>query len=76
MREGLPREREHEYGPPAGGVQFGDLRRVTPISRIFGWDRALPIDRYYIEKFLTSCADALSARASGEGTANGRAEPL
>jgi hypothetical protein len=38
--------------PPIGTVRFGDLRRVTPISRVFGFDRGKPIDRYYIENFL------------------------
>lgn len=38
--------------PPRGGVKFGDLRRVTPISAAFGLDRGRPIDRYYIEQFL------------------------
>jgi len=34
-------------------VRFGTLRRLTPVSRQFGWDRGgLPIDRYYIERFL------------------------
>ena len=34
-------------------VRFGTLRRLTPVSRRFGWDRGgLPIDRYYIERFL------------------------
>lgn len=38
--------------PPVGSVRFGSLRRVTPISDTFGFDRGLPIDRYYIEQFL------------------------
>lgn len=38
--------------PRMGNVDFGCLRRVTPISPIFGIDRGLPIERYYIEKFL------------------------
>jgi glycosyltransferase involved in cell wall biosynthesis len=34
-------------------VRFGSLRRLTPVSRRFGWDRGgLPVDRYYIERFL------------------------
>ena len=33
-------------------MNFGSLRRVTPISRYWGFDRGTPIDRYYIEKFL------------------------
>ncbi len=38
--------------PPVGWTRFGSLRRVTPISRIFGIERGQSIDRYYIEKFL------------------------
>jgi SAM-dependent methyltransferase len=33
-------------------VEFGSLRRITPISQSFGLDRGLCIDRYYIEHFL------------------------
>jgi SAM-dependent methyltransferase len=42
-----------EYCPPLNKVNFGNLRRLNPISRTFGYDRGLPIDRYYIENFLT-----------------------
>jgi|SRR3990172_8519866 len=42
--------------PRAGMVQFGSLRRVTPISRNVGFDRGIPIDRYYIEQFLATHA--------------------
>ncbi len=38
--------------PPSGQVDFGDLRRLTPLSREFGYDRGQPVDRYYIERFL------------------------
>jgi hypothetical protein len=38
--------------PPVGRVRFGDLRRTTPFSQVFGYDRGQPIDRYYIERFL------------------------
>jgi len=38
-------------------VRFGSLRRLTPVSRKFGWDRGgLPVDRYYIERFLAQNA--------------------
>jgi SAM-dependent methyltransferase len=37
---------------PTDGLDFGDLWRITPVSRQFGYDRGLPIDRYYIERFL------------------------
>ena len=42
----------HLQWPPAGAVRFGHLRRLTPISPIFGFDRGVPIDRYYIDRFL------------------------
>ena len=38
--------------PPVSGVDFGDLRRLTPIGPMYGWERGDPVDRYYIEKFL------------------------
>ncbi|MBW4611990.1 MAG: class I SAM-dependent methyltransferase [Desmonostoc vinosum HA7617-LM4] len=36
-----------------GMVNFGSLRRLTPISRLYGFDRGQPIGRYYGENFLT-----------------------
>jgi SAM-dependent methyltransferase len=39
-------------------VRFGDLRRLAPLSREFGFDRGLPIDRHYIEHFLRRHAGA------------------
>jgi hypothetical protein len=38
--------------PPVGAVDFGDLRRTSPICRRFGFTRGLPIDRYYLMKFV------------------------
>ncbi len=32
---------------------FGSLGGVTPISESWGFDRGTPVDRYYIEQFLT-----------------------
>lgn len=53
IRNWFRRQRQRfNSGPSAGSVQFGSLRRLQPISRIFGLDRGLPIDRYYIERFL------------------------
>jgi SAM-dependent methyltransferase len=40
--------------PPVGGVNFGDFRRVSPISAHWGLDRGRPVDRYYIENFLAA----------------------
>jgi SAM-dependent methyltransferase len=38
--------------PPIGAIDFGDLRRLKPLSKNFGYDRGMPVDRYYIEEFL------------------------
>lgn len=51
-----------KYCPPVRMVDFGSLRRLTPISRQFGYDRGLPIDRYYIENFLTRQSDDIHGR--------------
>jgi SAM-dependent methyltransferase len=40
--------------PPLGWVRFGSLRRLSPISRIWGRDRGRSLDRYYIENFLVA----------------------
>ena len=48
--------------PRTGTVQFERLRRLTPISRIFGLDRGLPIDRYYIEQFLSTHSSDIRGR--------------
>jgi glycosyltransferase involved in cell wall biosynthesis len=60
LRSKWPRE---EYVPPAGHVDFGSLRRLTPISRRWGKDRGgQPIDRYYIERFLDAHAADIRGR--------------
>lgn len=33
-------------------LRWGSLRKTTPVSAVFGFDRGQPIDRYYIEAFL------------------------
>jgi SAM-dependent methyltransferase len=51
------------FPPSVGSVSFGNLRRVKPISNDkFGWDRGLPIDRYYIEQFLSAHSSDISGR--------------
>ena len=51
-RENRQLKKQERPWPPIGGVHFGDLRRLEPISRSFGINRGKPIDRYYIENFL------------------------
>lgn len=48
--------------PPVGMVRFGDLRRLRPISDDWGSRRGLPIDRYYIERFLARQAQDIRGR--------------
>lgn len=43
-------------------VRFGSLRRLTPVSREFGYDRGEPVDRHYIERFLADNADLIKGR--------------
>jgi SAM-dependent methyltransferase len=44
---------------PRRPIRFGSFRRITPISSRFGFDRGQPIDRYYIEGFLSAYAYAI-----------------
>jgi SAM-dependent methyltransferase len=63
-RESL-RARTGRLRPPVGWVRFGSLRRLTPISRNFGFDRGHPVDRYYIDMFLGRYAGAGEYAAGG-----------
>ncbi len=64
------RLRRRAYVPPTGWVRFGDLRRREPMSRSFGYDRGLPVDRLYIERFLATHAADVRGRTleAGEDT--------
>ena len=42
---------------PPGTVRWGSLRRTTPFNRSWGYGRGTPIDRVYIENFLTRHAE-------------------
>lgn len=59
-----------KYRPSVGMVNFGSLRRLTPISRNFGYDRGRPIDRYYIENFLARHADDIQGHVLEIGDAS------
>jgi SAM-dependent methyltransferase len=48
--------------PRVGAVNLGDLARIRPISTAFGFDRGTPIDRHYIEQFLSANADGIRGR--------------
>jgi SAM-dependent methyltransferase len=48
--------------PRTGTVNLGDLRRATPISQVFGFERGRPIDRRFIESFLARHAEDIRGR--------------
>jgi len=50
------------YTPAPGKVNAGDLKRLTPFSFEFGYDRGGPVDRYYIENFLQQNAALIKGR--------------
>jgi SAM-dependent methyltransferase len=53
VRRGIVR---YTRWPPVGLVPLVNLRQMKPISRVWGFDRGLPVDRYYIEQFLSAHA--------------------
>lgn len=49
-----------EFRRETDTVKLHDLlNSVEPVSRLFGFDRGTPIDRYYMDKFLTENAIAM-----------------
>jgi glycosyltransferase involved in cell wall biosynthesis/SAM-dependent methyltransferase len=58
----LLRTLHSRYPPVRKSVRFGDLRRLHPISRDFGYDRGNPVDRHYIEDFLSRYAEDIKSR--------------
>ena len=54
--------RNYEGHIRVGTVDFGHFRRLQPISMQWGFDRGLPIDRYYIERFLQRHAADIRGR--------------
>src|SRR5262245_16224908 len=62
-RRGLARWwRSLTQRPRIGRIDFGDLRRLKPISVDWGFDRGMPIDRFYIDRFLSSESEAVHGR--------------
>jgi len=58
----LVRRLRRIHQPPLGSVDFGDLARVKPVSRAFGYDRGTPVDRFYIEDFLSDSSGDIKGR--------------
>lgn len=42
--------------------RWHNLRSLSPISKVFGYDRGIPIDRAYIEKFLENNKEVIKNR--------------
>ena len=53
----LAQVRAYRHNPPLGKVNFGELRRLTPLSPEWGFDRGFPVHRYYLERFLSGQAE-------------------
>lgn len=53
-----------------GQVRLGSLARIEPVSRQFGFDRGLPVDRWYIEGFLGRWAEDIRGRVLEVGDAS------
>lgn len=45
--------RRYTRRPRVGQAKLGELRRLSPFSREWGFDRGTPVDRYYAERFLS-----------------------
>lgn len=45
--------------PRTGNIWIKDLNRTSPFSKVFGYDRGGPVDRYYIETFLKQNANRI-----------------
>jgi SAM-dependent methyltransferase len=70
-RKGIDASRRRRRGTPASAaVRFGDLRRLEPISRVWGYDRGTPIDRRYIERFLELHREDIHGRVLEAGDAS------
>ncbi|MFM9377991.1 class I SAM-dependent methyltransferase [Gordonia sp. VNK21] len=48
--------------PRIGKVRFGDLRRLEPVCREYGYLRGGPVDRHYIEDFLGRHGELITGR--------------
>jgi SAM-dependent methyltransferase len=76
IRNAIPPElrplvhRAAHHARALGLARVGYLRRTTPLSRQFGSDRGQPIDRYYVERFLSENAQAISGRVLEVGDAS------
>jgi glycosyltransferase involved in cell wall biosynthesis len=52
------------------GINFGSFGETEPISRDFGFSRGLPIDRFYIERFLSANSSSIRGTVLEVGDAS------
>jgi hypothetical protein len=43
-------------------LDLGDLWSTRPVSRSFGFDRGTPVDRHFVDRFLTAHAGDVFGR--------------
>lgn len=53
---------------PFGMIDFGELRKVSPVSASWGEKRGTPIDGYYIDKFLKANSKHISGMVLESGS--------
>jgi len=53
---------KRKHFPAVGRVDLGSLDRVTPVSDNWGFDRGTPVDRLYIEDFISDYRDDIRGR--------------
>jgi glycosyltransferase involved in cell wall biosynthesis len=65
----LRRVKRRLFWPGPKVIDFGDLLRVNPISKNWGYARGTPVDRIYIESFLQRHAADIAGRVLETGDA-------
>lgn len=64
------RLRGRQPNPLVFKVDFGDFSKPRPISADFGYDRGTPVDRHYIERFLSARTSDIHGRVLEVGDAS------
>ncbi len=61
-RRSLPASVRNRIGRWLYPARLGVLRRTSPLSDVHGFDRGTPVDRYYIERFLSQHQQDIQGR--------------
>ncbi len=57
--------------PAIGTIDWGDFRKKVPICHVVGFTRGVPIDRYYLGKFVTEIQEQVVGKVLEIGGAPG-----